>query len=94
MLLIISTVLSLWYRLEILKTSNVCYWETNHSISFKLTAFITDTHRCFHINFLSNEINLKAAQETFRYCSCAIVYIIIDNINISVEYQNIDIMII
>ena len=49
-LLIISTVLSLWYRLEILKTSNVCYLETNCSISFKLTAFITDIHRCFLSN--------------------------------------------
>ena len=88
MLWIIRTVLSWWDRVEILKTSNVCYSEVNHSISIKLTMFITDTHRCFHINFLSNQINLK----TFKYCSHAIVYIIGDNINISVEY--IDIMII
>ena len=31
-------------------------------------------------------------RETFRYCSCAVVYIIVDNINISVEYQKIGIM--
>ena len=30
--------------------------------------------------------------ETFRYHSHAVVYIIVDNINISVEYQNIGIM--
>ena len=49
-----SDILTMWYRFrKTWQTSNVCCLKTNWSIPFKLTAFITDTHRCLHVNFLS-----------------------------------------
>ena len=47
------------WHINLWKTSNVHFSQTNCSISFKLTAFITDTHRCQHINFQSNWLSFR-----------------------------------
>ena len=43
------------------------------SISFKLTAFNNDTHKCLHVNFLSNWIGFTVAIKKFFWLNNAIV---------------------
>ena len=52
----------MFIELKNLKTSTVHCSKTNYSISFKLTVFIADSHRCLHVNFLSNWLSLKVTK--------------------------------
>ena len=53
-------------ELKDLKTSTVCHLKTICSISFKLTVFIADTHRCLHVNFLSNWLSFNIAENFIK----------------------------
>ena len=56
----------MFIELKNLKTSTVCNLKTNYSISFKLTVFIADTHRCLHVNFLSNWLSFKITENFIK----------------------------
>ena len=57
---------NLYHVFKVLKTSTVCCLKTNCLISFKLAVFIADTHRCLHVNFLSNWLSFKIAENIIR----------------------------
>ena len=63
-------------ELKNLKKSAVCHLKTNCSISLKLTVFIADTHRCLHVNFLSNWLSVKIAENFIKLskqrCVCVL----------------------
>ena len=61
-LLIFDNVIQMSIDLKTWKTPNHHYSKTNCSISFKLTVFNTDTHRCLHVNFLSYWISFKVTK--------------------------------
>ena len=44
---------------KVLQTSIVHCSKTNCLIPFKLTAFVADTHRYLHVNFLNNWLGFK-----------------------------------
>ena len=52
----------MFIELKNLKTSTVSHLKTNCSISFKLTVFIADTHRCLHVNFISNWLSFEITE--------------------------------
>ena len=56
----------MFIQLKNLKTSTVHCLKTNYLISFKLTVFIADTHRCLHVNFLSNWLSVKIAENFIK----------------------------
>ena len=66
----------MFIELKNLKTSTVCHLKTNYSISFKLTVFIADTHRCLHVNFVSNWLSFKITENFIKLskqrCVCVL----------------------
>ena len=66
----------MFIELKNLKTSTVHHLKTNYSISFKLTVFIFDTHRCLHVNFLSNWLSFKITENFIKLskqrCVCVL----------------------
>ena len=66
----------MFIELKNLKTSTVHHLKTNYSISFKLTVFIFDTHRCLHVNFLSNGLSFKITENFIKLskqrCVCVL----------------------
>ena len=52
----------MFIELKNLKTSTVCHLKTNYLICLKPTVFIADTHRCLHVNFVSNWLSFKITE--------------------------------
>ena len=63
-------------NLKDLKTSTVHCLKTNCLISFKLTVFIADIHRCLHVHCLSNWLSFKIAENFIKLskqrCVCVL----------------------
>ena len=66
----------MFIKLKNLKISTACHLKTNYSISFKLSVFIADIHRCLHVNFLSNWLSFKITENFIKLskqrCVCVL----------------------